>query len=55
MIFRCDNKYYTVSYSEGATEQQYEEPFEYSDDLIECQEVVEREVTIKKWVLKDND
>ena len=48
MVFKFDNKYYVTFYSVGATEQQYEEPYEYEKDLIECREVkpVKKTVTV---------
>jgi hypothetical protein len=44
-------KYYTVSYSIGATELQDESPFEYENGLVTFQEVIEKEVLVKKWIL----
>lgn len=43
-------KFYRTSYSVGATEQQDEHPFEYEGDLIVCEEVVQKEVTIITYV-----
>ena len=50
MIFEHEGKYYRVQYSKGATESQYEAPFEYADNEIECDEVELKEVVVKKWV-----
>lgn len=49
MVFRHGNKYYESSYSVGATEQQDEAPYEYDDDMIECQEVEKVEVMTYQW------
>jgi len=42
-------KFYLFEWSKGATECQDEDPFEYVDE-VEPSEVVEKEVTVKKWV-----
>jgi len=41
-------KHYSLRWSEGATEQQDEEPFEYSEP--ELVEVTHQEVMIKQWI-----
>lgn len=41
-----DNKYYSTTYARGATEYQDEQPFEYADDLISCDEVKQVKKTI---------
>jgi hypothetical protein len=51
LIFSHDGHFYRTTYSVGATEQQDEGPWEY-DDLVDCVEVVEKEVMVKKWVDK---
>jgi len=43
------NKFYSVDWSVGATEQQDESPFEY-DKEVEFIEVEPREVTVIKWI-----
>ena len=43
------NKFYMFYWSEGATEQQEESPFEY-ENFYSPQKVVEKEVVVKKWV-----
>lgn len=55
-VFEFENKFYLTTYSEGATEMQYETPWEYEDE-IECVEVELREVLIKRWmpVIKQNN
>ena len=40
MIFRYGTKFYTSTYSEGATEMQDEYPYEYDGDEVECKEVI---------------
>lgn len=47
IVFKVDGKYFSSSYSRGATEMQDESPYEYEGDEIECDEVfpVERIVT----------
>ncbi len=42
---KSDSKFFIVDYSEGATENQHEEPFEYEDE-VEFHEVVPVERTI---------
>lgn len=48
LVFKFNDKFYNTSYSRGATESQYEDPFEYEDDEIECVEVapVTKTITI---------
>ena len=46
MIFKYADKYYETFYSRGATEYQDEQPYEFEDDMIECDEVVPVEKTI---------
>lgn len=48
-------KYYSSSYSVGATEMQDESAYEYAGDEIECPEVIEKLVEVKQWVLKENN
>jgi hypothetical protein len=43
-VFSCNGKYYQTFYQKGNTEYQEEEPYEYEDDLIECGEVVKKEI-----------
>lgn len=40
LVFEYQNKLYRTFYSRGATEQQYEQPFEYAADEIDCKEVI---------------
>lgn len=51
MVFKYKNKFYESGYSIGATEMQEERPFEFSADSIECPEVKQKEVMVKKWIL----
>jgi len=51
-IFSFKGKYYITYYSVGATEQQDESPYEYDDDMIECDEVEPYEETIIKYRVK---
>ena len=44
------NKYYEFGWSEGLTERQEEQPFEYDDDIITPQEVESKEVLKIIWV-----
>ena len=48
MVFKLDGKFYESSYLKGATEQQDEQPYEYDEDVIECDEVfpVEKTITV---------
>lgn len=49
IIFSDKGKFYRAYYEEGATEQQYMDPWEY-EELVDCEEVELKEVTVKKWV-----
>ena len=51
-MFRYGDRCYRTIYSRAATECQDESPFEYEDDLIECDEVVkvEKLVTVYEKV-----
>lgn len=51
IIFEYQGKFYQTYYSVGATESQYESPWQ-DEDEVECHEVELKEVTVKKWVLK---
>ena len=54
IIFKyTDNKFYQAYYSVGATEMQDERPWGYENE-VELIEVELKEVTIKKWVIKEN-
>jgi len=46
LVFKHDEKFYGVSFSRGATEQQDERPFEYEPNEIECQELRAVEKTV---------
>ena len=53
MVFRFKDKFYRSSYRVGATELQDESPYEYdgdSDGMVDCTEVVQKEVMVKIWV-----
>lgn len=50
LVFVINDKAYLSTYRVGATESQDESPYEYEDDLIECQEVVAKEVKAIRWV-----
>lgn len=49
-VFECEGKFYRTKYSTGATESQCELPYEYAEDVIECEEVVPRAVTVTEYV-----
>lgn len=49
IIFEDGGKIYRTTYSEGATEMQWEKPWEYEEE-VECEEVELREVTVNKWL-----
>lgn len=49
IVFKYQDKYWSTHYSTGATEEQYESPWEHVDQ-VECIEVHEVEVKVKKWV-----
>lgn len=48
LIFKYKDKFYKSIYSEGATEQQYQGPYEYEKDPVECKEVhpVKKTITV---------
>ena len=48
-VFADNGKFYEAYYSVGATESQFESPWEY-DENVECSEVVAKEVTVIKWM-----
>ncbi len=49
IIFAYSGKFYKTWYSCGATEQQYEYPWD-NEEEVECWEVELKEVMVKKWV-----
>ena len=48
-IFEHEGKYYRTYYSVGATESQDEQPYEYDEDMIECQEVEQVKRYVSVW------
>lgn len=52
IVFEDNGKFYSATYSEGATECQDERPWEYESE-VECEEVELREVVVKKWMPVD--
>lgn len=50
LTFEHNGRYFQVAYSRGATEQQDEQPFEYEDDMIKCDEV--EWIEVKKIVYR---
>ena len=44
-----DGKFYSVDLSRGATEEQYEAPFEYDSDEIKCSEVYKTQKLVDVW------
>lgn len=54
IVFEDNGKFYQTTYSVGATEMQYEIPWEYVDE-VKCIEVELREVKVKKWVPVNQD
>ena len=53
LIFEYQGKLYETHYETGATEQQEVSPYEYEDDEINCEEVVEKQVMITVYELKN--
>ena len=55
-VFKHEDKYYSTSYSVGATESQDESPYEYDKDELECPEVkpVEKTITVYEVVDKES-
>ena len=53
LTFKLDDKYYNIGYSEGATEQQDESPWE-GQEKVDCTEVepVEKTVTVFEPIKK---
>jgi len=54
-VFKLNGNFYRTYYSFGATEMQDESPYEYDGDWVEVEEVVPKEVTVVKYVLKGRD
>lgn len=52
IVFEDDGKFWSTSYSVGATECQDERPWDY-EDKIECYEVELKEVMKTEWVVKE--
>ena len=50
LIFKFEDKYWETSYSVGATESQYESPWEYDDDVIKCKQVEPKAVQKIEYV-----
>lgn len=48
LVFRFEDKFYRAYYSTGATEQQYEQPWEFEVE-VECDEVHLVEKVIEVW------
>ncbi len=51
LIFKHDGKFYSTSYSQGLTEQQCEQAWEF-DNEIKCQEVFPVEKTVTVYIPK---
>ena len=49
IVFEYEGKFYTTGYSCGATEMQYEEPWEDEADVTSW-EVEKKEVLVEQWV-----
>lgn len=49
IVFEDGGKYYQTNYSVGATERQYERPWE-DENEIKCTEVEKRKVEVEQWV-----
>ena len=56
MVFQdlATGKCYRSYFNRGATEMQDECPYEFDKKIIKCVEVVEKEVTSKQWVNKED-
>jgi len=54
IIFQVGDKYYSSSYSVGATESQDERPFQYDEDEIEVDEVIPVVELVTVWKEKPN-
>lgn len=52
-VFKLDDKFYSTEYSEGSTEIQDEEPYEYDGEYVEVTEVVPKEVKVTRYVPKE--
>lgn len=52
-VFRHEGKFYCTVYSVGATEYQDMHPYEYDDDMIECEEVELVPRLMMVWVPKE--
>lgn len=54
LVFKHNRKYYATSYSQGLTEMQDEQPFEYEDEEVECNEVLPTKVTVTQYKRKED-
>lgn len=54
IIFEYEGKFYRTHYSIGATECQYETPWEYDNEVI-CTEVEKKPVVVEQWIPVEND
>lgn len=50
LIFKHENKYYRTHYSQGATENQDESPWEFDEGGVVCEEVVPTEKVVTVYV-----
>ena len=49
IVFEYEGKFYETGYSCGATEMQYQTPWDDEEEVV-CWEVEKREVLVEKWV-----
>lgn len=49
LIFKYKDKYYKVNYTQGATENQFERPFENASDEVEVDEVKKVQKLVDVW------
>lgn len=48
-----DNRFFKSHFDRASTECQECTPYDYDKDEINCKEVVEKEILVKQWVIKD--
>ncbi|PSA89304.1 hypothetical protein C6370_20265 [Bacillus atrophaeus] len=54
IVFPYQGRFFETFYSKGATESQYESPWEF-EDQVDCYEVELKEMKVRKWVRKETE
>ncbi|KIN36467.1 hypothetical protein ABEV77_20165 [Bacillus subtilis] len=54
IVFSYQGRFFETFYSKGATENQYESPWEF-EEQVDCYEVELKEMKVRKWVRKETE